>query len=65
MTPKALGFDGIEGFRQLHGHDGSSNEEQSGVTNLNARNGRDFNPIAKVIEYAAETSRVNAVPVWG
>lgn len=37
MTPAALKFDHIPGFRQLHGHDASTNETHQGVTNLNAR----------------------------
>ena len=56
LTPQALGFDGIPGFRQLHGHEGTANESMPGVTNLNARasvgGSVDFAPMSKVIDYA-------------
>jgi len=56
LTPLALGFDGISGFRQLHGHEGTANEREHGVTNLNARasvgGSVDFAPMSKVIDYA-------------
>ena len=54
MTPKALGFANIAGFRQLHGHDADANEKHDGVSNLNARGQGvgGFMPMATVIEYA-------------
>jgi hypothetical protein len=56
MTPRALGFENVEGFRQLHGHNDSANENEEGVTNLNAREGKRgsvrFMPASTVIEYA-------------
>jgi hypothetical protein len=51
MTPAALGFDQVPGFRQLHGHHASANEASPGVTNLNARDvAGDFLPVAMVID---------------
>lgn len=53
LTPQALGFDGIPGFRQLHGHEGTANEIEPGVTNLNARDSvAAYAPMSKVIDYA-------------
>jgi len=55
MTPKALGFSSVPGFRQLHGHNANANEDEEGVTNLNARGGQGINsfmPTATVIEYS-------------
>jgi hypothetical protein len=53
LTPQALGFDGIPGFRQLHGHEGTANERMTGVTNLNARDSfAAYAPMSKVIDYA-------------
>lgn len=43
MTPSALGLGSLTGFRQLHGHNESANEDQEGVTNLNARQGSSQN----------------------
>ena len=54
MTPMALGFSSVPGFRQLHGHNANANEDEEGVTNLNARGGQGINsfmPTATVIEY--------------
>ncbi|MEI7783433.1 MAG: hypothetical protein WCK08_03545 [Betaproteobacteria bacterium] len=52
MTPEALGFTHIAGFRQLHGHNDNANEDYEGVTNLNAREKDRYMPMATVIEYA-------------
>jgi hypothetical protein len=52
MTPEALGFNHIAGFRQLHGHNENANEDYEGVTNLNARKKNRYMPMATVIEYA-------------
>jgi len=53
LTPQALGFDRIQGFRQLHGHEGTANESEPGVTNLNARDSvAAYAPMSKVIDYA-------------
>jgi hypothetical protein len=54
MTPKAMGFDGIPGFRQLHGHNADSNEKHAGVTNLNPRDGNKLAPASTVIEYPSQ-----------
>ncbi|NBU88822.1 MAG: hypothetical protein EBS16_06405 [Betaproteobacteria bacterium] len=54
MTPKAMGFDGIPGFRQLHGHNADSNETHAGVTNLNPRVKNEFAPASTVIEYPSQ-----------
>jgi len=54
MTPKAMGFDGIPGFRQLHGHNAESNETHAGVTNLNPRVKNEFAPASTVIEYPSQ-----------
>ena len=54
MTPDAMGFRNIRGFRQLHGHNASANEDHPGVTNLNARGDQGiakFLPTATVIGY--------------
>lgn len=58
MSPKAMGFSHVRGFRQLHGHNANANEDQSGVTNLNARGEggiHQYLPVATVIEYADRT----------
>ena len=55
MTPRALGFENVEGFRQMHGHNDNANENEEGVTNLNARDEagvKGFMPTSTVIEYA-------------
>jgi hypothetical protein len=51
MTPVALGFDQVPGFRQIHGHESNMNEASPGVTNLNARDQKgEYLPAAMVID---------------
>ena len=53
MTAAALNFGHIPGFRQLHGHNASTNEAHQGVSNLNARGEEGIGtylPVAMVID---------------
>ena len=64
MTPAALGFDSA-GFRQLHGHSADANEDNAGVTNLNARGEQSvggFQPMGTVLRYAAAVPPVSEPP---
>ncbi|MEI7786888.1 MAG: hypothetical protein WCK08_21070, partial [Betaproteobacteria bacterium] len=61
MTGTALGAGAFAGLRQLHGHDGSQNEDHAGVTNLNARDEAfNFAPGSRVISYPQPQSAAAA-----
>lgn len=53
MTAQAMAFKKRPELRQVHGHNGSHNEDNPGVTNLNARDQNlQFAPTSRIIEYA-------------